>query len=595
MRLSKQEGLISPVKSLSPRLETKVSTLKQQKLPNINSTKRLSQKFFINTQDSPREKIGHSAAIRASIMEIPSPNEVKPRLSVKFSVDEPNILRKSPTYSVLEESNSVEETDTILGYWKTEVANLKVQLAKSVRDRQTNTLNYHKSVLASLEKSLHLDLSQDPFFHSVSTEDPSLIEKENEQIHVISETIQKLQTELTRAQEIIKAKEKQEKLMQHSFKEEIHTLATENSNLKSYAQELSKKIEKVKTSKTKFKSQFEGAKNEVKDSIFRCEETIEELKSDLKSKSEEVEQLQEIITRNENQKRRNAESVKDIELELTNLRREYKRLDMSYESLKQKHQSLSELFNETEKTLNIYKENNEKLEEKASKLESFELKTFEMSTELKLNSDKINSLKYIIEVQRQQFTKKEQTYHSTIQDLLERLEQAQLLSNVSQAETSKLKKALTIKDFDDNLSTFTREEVQRYMARLHLSEEIAAGQQVEIEKLKKTQDYYKDLLSSKNEIIDKLQKENQARAEPVAKDKDLLELLRELRSKVHCYNCNSQHSVSFLAPCHHVFCEACLPSVKRCPFCQAISTFVSPSSYLRTVHSLLQQLEELIY
>ena len=463
MRLSKQEGLISPVKSLSPRLETKVSTLQQQKLPNINSTKRLSQKFFISTLDSPREKIGNSAAHRASVMEIPSPSEAKPRLSVKFSVDEPNILRKSPTYSVLEESNSIEEPDTILGYWKTEVANLKTQLAKSVRDRQTNTLNYHKSVLASLEKSLHLDLSQDPFFHSVSTEDPSLIEKENEQIHVISETIQKLQSELARAQEIIKAKEKQEKIMQHSFKEEIHSLATENSNLKSYAQELSRKIEKVKTSKTKFKSQAEGAQNEVKDSLLRCEETIEELKCDLKSKSEEVEQLQEIITRNENQKRRNAESVKDIELELNNLRREYKRLSMSYESLKIKHQELTERFNDTEKNLNTCRENNERMEEKTAKLESVEVRNYEMATELKLTSDKIDSLKYVIEVQRQQFNKKEQTYHSKIQDLLERLEQAQLLSNVVQAETVKLKKALTIKDFDDNLSTFTREEVQRYM------------------------------------------------------------------------------------------------------------------------------------
>lgn len=451
--------------------------------------------------------------------------------------------------------------------------------------------------MSSLEKSLHLDLSQDPFFQSVSTEDPSLIEKENEHIHVITETIQKLQSELTRAQEIIKAKERQEKLIQHTFREEINCLSTENSNLKTYAQELSKKIDKVKISKTKFKNQVEGAKTEVKVSIDKLEETIEELKSELITKSEEVDQLKEIISRNENQKRRNAETVKDIELELTNLRREYKRLDMNHEVLKVKHENLTAIFNETQNNLNLLQENNEKLELKLAKLESTELKNFEMKNEIKLSSDRIDSLKYVIEVQRQQFTKKEQTYHSSIQDLLEKLEQTQLLSNVNQAETMKLKKALTVKDFDDDLSNFTRDEVRRYLERMRLSEEISTGQMIEIEKLRKTQEYYKDLLSSKNEIIEKLVKEKGASVETVTKEKekDLLEVIQELKSKISCCECKSSQKVSFLAPCHHVVCENCLPDIKRCPYCKAISTFTSPFSYLQSIHTLLRNIDELIY
>lgn len=133
MRIAKQESPISSLKSLSPRLETKASTLKQQKLPNLKSTKRLSQKFFTSTLDSPRDKIGKIASHKASLFEISSPSEPKPRLSIKLSADETSIFKKSPTTSVIEEINFVEENDTILGYWKTEVANLKLQLAKSVR------------------------------------------------------------------------------------------------------------------------------------------------------------------------------------------------------------------------------------------------------------------------------------------------------------------------------------------------------------------------------------------------------------------------------------------------------------------------------
>jgi hypothetical protein len=433
------------------------------------------------------------------------------------------------------------------------------------------------------------------FYPSISTEDPSLIEKENEQIHIITETIQKLQTELTKAQEIIKSKEKQEKHLHHSLKQEINSLATENSSLKSYAQDLSKKIEKVKTSKTKLKTQTEEVQNEVKNSLLTSEKAINDLKSGLKRKAEELDQLQEIINRNETLKRRQAENMKDLELELSNLKRDYKKLDFNHEALKEKHQQLLELFIESKEKSSVLSENIEKLEIKTTKLESLELQNFELTDEIKKNFEKIDSLKYIIEMQRQQFTKKEQTYHENIQDLLEKIDQIKLLSEVNQAESLKLKKSLTLRDYNEDLSSFTKEEVLRSINRARLSEEIAAGQIVEIEKLRKTQDYYKALLTSKNEIIEKLLKENQEKPLQVVKEKNLIDLIKELKSKMICKSCSESQEVSFLAPCHHVFCGKCLPEVKRCPFCQSIFSFVSPVSYLDSLHSLVQHLDDFLY
>jgi hypothetical protein len=97
MRVGKQEGLISPVKSLSPKLETKISTLHQPKLPNINSTKRLSQRYFLNTSESPRDP--KTTQKNPSTMDIASPkSNEKKKLSVKLCADEGNLLIKALLY-----------------------------------------------------------------------------------------------------------------------------------------------------------------------------------------------------------------------------------------------------------------------------------------------------------------------------------------------------------------------------------------------------------------------------------------------------------------------------------------------------------------
>ena len=68
-----------------------------------------------------------------------------------------------------------------------------------------------------------------------------------------------------------------------------------------------------------------------------------------------------------------------------------------------------------------------------------------------------------------------------------------------------MKKALTIKETDETIGNFSKEEIQRYQNRLNTLETEVINSEIEIEKLNRNQEYLKNLIKNKNEIISKLE------------------------------------------------------------------------------------------
>ena len=97
------------------------------------------------------------------------------------------------------------------------------------------------------------------------------------------------------------------------------------------------------------------------------------------------------------------------------------------------------------------------------------------------------------------------SYQASIQDLLEQLETEKLSKEVNISETIKLKKALILKETDETIGNFSKEEIQRYKHRLHNSEAESVNYEIEIAKLTRNQEYFKSLLKTKDEIILKLE------------------------------------------------------------------------------------------
>ena len=114
------------IKSLSPRPETKISLLRSPRLPNINPTQRLSNKFFNPKSESPR--FLKSMTKKRDGLEASSPSEEKKNIPARFTLDDLAPIKTSASESVLEDSIH-ESKDVNL---KNEVDVLKLKLQKSV-------------------------------------------------------------------------------------------------------------------------------------------------------------------------------------------------------------------------------------------------------------------------------------------------------------------------------------------------------------------------------------------------------------------------------------------------------------------------------
>ena len=430
----------------------------------------------------------------------------------------------------------------------------------------------------------------------MSTEDLSFTEKEQESIQLITETILNLQNELAKAQDQLKRKEK---LTIKEVKDEMYSLVSDNQSLKNYIQELNKKIDKLKNAKNQLKLKVQGFEKDFQNSLCKHEAQMTEANLEIKEKSLEIDQLKEILNRSENQKKRLADSLKEMEMELTRTRNDYTKIEIQHEALKRRQQNMVETLTVYEEKARKYEFTAEQLETQNLSLCSLELKKSEDADIIKRMKKNHESLQYTFEQHRQKWHCKEQKYQNHIQELLTQVENERVNTEIQIHENLKLKKTKTSKDCDESLSGFTRDEVSRYVNRIQQAEIEVTNRAIEVKKMKKTIEYFKELVIDKNEIINRLESQAQKSNKVEVKESqiedenvELKDAIVVLKANLMCQNCLMEKSSFLISPCGNFICQECKPQNKNCPVCEKKFEVCTPCSLIEILDNLCNKLQK---
>jgi myosin heavy subunit len=600
MQKLRQESSTPTIKSLSPRPETKISYLRSPRLPTIGATQKISKKLLTEKTDSPVNILGSRTG---KLKE--SPREKKKIIKTRFTMDEIAPVKISGSQSILEESMQ----DWTLITLRSEIENLKGRLEARVRNKQTKKIKYHQNVLISIEKSLKIDSSLESLYPSItSTDDSSYDDRERFSIQILTETIANIQNDLVKTQELLKRKEITDGFIRKERKEDLNGLSNENSNLKALIQELSRKIDKLKSDKAKLKQQCLQIKTESQELTERTGSALNELKLDLQEKNQECDQLKDLLFRNENSKKRLTESMKDLETNMIKNRNDYLKVEQQYELLKQKHQNLIEQLMTVEEKAKKYETTMRKLENQSVSIISLEQKHSEDTDIIKKLNKTLSRLERTFEVHRLEWRIKEENYQKSIQELLNQVENERVNAEKQVAETLKLKRNLSLRDSEESLSGFVRDEISRYASRLLQAETESTNNAIEVEKLRKTLNYYKDLIKNKDEIISQLEacstpfkceQEDKEIKEYEGKDQEIKECeLRDalilVKAHLMCQNCSMEKSKILISPCGNYICQECKPQHNICPVCMEKYSNCTQCSLFESLDNLSLKLQTIL-
>lgn len=425
----------------------------------------------------------------------------------------------------------------------------------------------------------------------------SFDEQESVNLLALAEAVRDLKAEAARLQESVKAGS--ERTGAKDRKDELALVCSENSNLKSMVQELNCKIDKLKVSKARAKQMILQVKVESQETNERIEAALKDLKLDLHEKTQECDQLQDLLTRNENMKKRLVDNIKELETEIVRNRSDYIKVEGQYELLKKKHQNLIEQLSIVEEKAKKYESTVEKLENQSVSLSTLENKLSLDTDIIKKLQKALNSLENSFEINRAKWKRKEETYQKSIQELLVQVENERINTEKQTNEAIKLKKNLSLRENEESLSTFTRDEITRYVNRLQQAEAESTNYAIEVEKLKKTLDYYKELLRNKNEIICQLETSSAnvktgQECENETKDFELRDALILVKAHLMCQNCSIAKSTFLIHPCGNYICDDCKPEHTLCPVCIEKYSICTPCSFFESLDNLSQKLQKVL-
>ncbi|OMJ87916.1 hypothetical protein SteCoe_10237 [Stentor coeruleus] len=588
---------ISEFKSLSPRPESHASTVKFAKLPHITSTQRLSHKYFLAASDSLSTYFPSESKRKVTVLDVPfqteedasSPHQFKTELQV---LD----IRKSNYQSVLE-SSSPRNTDEVSSL-QNEITIHKAQLKSSAK-----RINILEKTLKDIGKSLVTIPEENENQPRLSINGDILdLDINCEDYLKIIENVSNLKKELENTKEELLKKEHSEKEIIKEKNDIYNVLTQENTKIKDSFQSLTTKNCKLKLSKTKLQEELFEVKKKHQEEFLRSEQSLQTLTEKLHMQNTEIQTQKEAINRVEHQKKRLNNDLDALETENTRIRNEYIKTEVQLENLKIKYQNIMDTFTEVQSKAKKHDEIVEEIDQKNKLIELLTTAISSHDITVEKLQKQIEQLKQSLESQRQQFIQKEKVYEKTIKELTEQINSEKISKQVKTAEAIKLKKQLTLRENDDTLINVSKEEILRYKTRLVEAETKTAHMAIELDRMAKTESYYKDTIRSKNEIILQLETrfENTEFAmkneknDIAEKDKMLQEAVESLRKCFLCHKCKLNIGCKVLIPCTHLACDVCMPNNDICVICQERILFSSAGGFLNLLNSLCNRLDRII-
>lgn len=620
MNRSRISSAASDFKSLSPRPESHVSILKFTKLPHIASTQRLSNKYFLSNTESLTPSSISEQKRKILVMDIPFHTENHVNVLTKNKTGGQMLDSRRNSGILASEEESLKNYDEVSSL-KKEIIIQKNQVKNSVFFTQASRIAFLENTIKDIEKSLtfNSELCENyPKININDEGDDAKVEKEN--VLKINYQVEVLKKEIEKAHEELKKKEMGEKEMFKEKNELISALSQENSKLKdAYITKYLKILcsnfiyryahKSLLTENKVLKEHFSKLNQELNDtntklqiSEMTSKQALDKITNDFILQTNELEQLKDILIKNDTQKRRSTDDLSYLEAENAQIRNEYLKSECQLESLKMKYKNLSDHLSLYETKAKKYDESLEDISNKNRLLVILNAKVSDNDSTIEKLRNYTEQLKQALESQRQQFLQKEKSYEKAIQDLTEQVNNEKVSKQVNAAEAIKFKKQLTLRDSDDTLSNVSKDEIMRYKNRLADAETKAAYLVIEVDRMMKTEAYYKEVLKSKNEIISQMESQieiyignmklaKEERSE--IKDK-VFYCVENLRKSFLCQNCKESRCCFAVFPCQHLFCGVCMPKNSRCPLCGEGITLNSAWSFLENLDSLSSKIEEIV-
>jgi chromosome segregation ATPase len=290
----------------------------------------------------------------------------------------------------------------------------------------------------------------------------------------------------------------------NNFSELLDKLQKENSNLKLTICSLNTKITQLKVIIDLFNQEKAEYMKNYQEKLKTSEIECKDIKNELKIKKLESEKFQNQIRLAESQKFRFSEISKQLETELDTTKKVNTRLESKIYDLDLKCQQLrQQLECENSKTSN-YDDLSCKLIEKENEISDLIKNLNSLRTSNESLNQKYSALRSSFDDYVVESNKKQDSLKNSIQDLVSQVSSLQHETQAKKSRSSKLKRASQLEESEVMRSYKTNKSNRNSLKITDLEKENVCLQ-AEISKLIKNEDYYKDLLKSKNHIVAQLE------------------------------------------------------------------------------------------
>ncbi|CAG9317290.1 unnamed protein product [Blepharisma stoltei] len=387
-----------------------------------------------------------------------------------------------------------------------------------------------------------------------------------------------------------------------SLQDQIYKLTDQMSLMAKYRQDAEEKLDRALLARKEIVFSVEEMRKNQQVETFKYEKLIQNISTEYKYKEAEIKELEELYKKSDSQRKFITEGLRDLEINNSQLNEKLEMAHIKIDDLTLEVNRLKEQAHEKE---GHYSE----LDKKANKVAKWKgrAKTLiEENKELRQKSLKLEkSLSEAVnkmEREKEKVRNNEYRLESKIRELQVELNNEKNHNAIHAQEIFRLKSSQVLKDKDITKLNITIDETRNQNRIQQLEIELAACKE-ESEKYIKDQEYFKNLLTNKTQLITQLEIQiDEAKAEisnPQFKNLQLkldelclkeeniaiiLDKIKEMFTAFDAYlSCgvcsNTAAQAVAINPCGHIVCAKCTDESEiNCPQClQKIQNFVRVS------------------
>ncbi|OMJ92761.1 hypothetical protein SteCoe_4389 [Stentor coeruleus] len=372
-----------------------------------------------------------------------------------------------------------------------------------------------------------------------------------------------------------------EKKKYHDLEEKYNLMVLEKSMNESYVGKNSdgklSDYDKSALTINFYKSQLEEMKIKLQFELTKSDKEVSNIREELHIKNLEIDQLSNLLSKTDQQRKRYAETVKILESDVQILKNENAELNNKiFEANSQLKFSIQNLATEQNKA-QTFENSCKEFDSLKNLTDSLKQQSELISKENAGLKAEVHDLKTVFSRSKNKWREKKRKFKESIINLTEKVEKEKLSISSKVADAFKWKKSYTIREHEQN-AAFSKEAISRLQVKSFELEDKYNHVKAENDKLTKSLEYYKNSLENKTKTIgvleSKLSKitENELDIGSTRENGKIITMLEknihEISDVIYCTNCKKERVSEYLMiPCEHIVCSKCITFEDNCPIC----------------------------